>query len=363
MTRLQFGRRMIWTVAAILTALPLRGPRAQRQVRDDQGHGGERRELASSGSDGKASAFIWARNEKEFRQALQQGVAEGFLPMFDPRTDIEQSATIVLEQQKNEGMTWGANGNHAKIRWVGPAGHDMIVIQGVKGAPNRGLYLEKFNLYGGGYDRAACGACLKLRAPLGDAGALYKFTLRDIYTSCGTDGIVLEGAVFEGMCENVHGENHTRDGMRMEHTNLGRNNQGIVSNVQLIHPNMSRNFGAGVKSVYSCNAAFGSFVLNAEGGIVAPDGLRVGFANNGENTGEAVYVVPSNGYGSNILYSEGSTDGSTHARRWDGTRNAWTSVGKPTLYLLAAGKGVTETGNHVATYGGALGSTVVRVVK
>ena len=72
---------------------------------------------------------------------------------------------------------------------------------------------------------------------------------------------------------------------------------------------MSRNLGAGVRSVYSCNAAFGSFVLNAEGGIVAPDGLRLGFANNGENTGEAVYVVPSNGYGSNIIYSEGSTDG------------------------------------------------------
>ena len=187
----------------------------------------------------------------------------------------------------------GANGNHAKIRWVGPGGQDMIVIQGVNGVANRGFYFEKFNLYGGGYDRAPCGACLKLRAPLGDVGALYKFTLRDIYTSYGTYGIFLQGAVFEGMCENVHGENHTKDGMYMEHTNVGQGNQGIVSNVQLIHPNMSRNFGSGVKSVYSCNAAFGSFVLNAEAGIVAPEGLRLGFANNGENTGEAVYVVPT----------------------------------------------------------------------
>src|SRR5207248_2861946 len=168
---------------------------------------------------------------------------------------------------------------------------------------------------------------------------------RLFWSSRGTYGSDLDGDAFEGMCENVQGENHTKDGMHMKHTNVGRHNQGIVSNVQLIHPNMSRNFGAGVKSVYSCNAAFGSFVLNAEGGIVAPDGLRVGFANNGENTGEAVYVVPSNGYGSNILYSEASTDGSTHARRWDGAKNVWVSVGKPTLYVLAAGKGVTETGN------------------
>jgi hypothetical protein len=362
MIKLQMGRRAIWAIAGALAAVaPLRGARAQ--AREDQGRTGSRRQVGSPGSGGATSSLIWARNETEFRQALQDGVAEGFLPMFDPRTNIELSSTIVLEQRKNEGMTWGANGNHAKIRWVGPGGQDMIVIQGVNGVANRGFYFEKFNLYGGGYDRAPCGACLKLRAPLGDAGALYKFTLRDIYTSCGTYGIVLQGAVFEGMCENVHGENHTKDGMRMEHTNVGQGNQGIVSNVQLIHPNMSRNFGSGVKSVYSCNAAFGSFVLNAEGGIVAPEGLRVGFANNGENTGEAVYVVPNNGYGSNILYSEGSTDGSTHARRWDSAKNDWVSVGKPMLYLLSRGAGVTETGNHVATYGGAMGSSAVRIIK
>ena len=49
-------------------------------------------------------------------------------------------------------------------------------------------------------------------------------------------------------------------------------------------------------------------VLNAEAGIVAPGGLRLGFANNGENTGGAVYIVPSDGYGSQIIYSEASTD-------------------------------------------------------
>ena len=56
-----------------------------------------------------------------------------------------------------------------------------------------------------GYHGNPCGACLKLYAPDGDAGALYKFTLRDIYTAYGTYGIVLRGAVFEGMWGNVHG--------------------------------------------------------------------------------------------------------------------------------------------------------------
>jgi len=341
----------MWVVVTLLSAASLR-PAAAQQGRPDRPR-----------PDARSSSLVWARNEGELREALRDGVAEGFVVMLDPRTDIELSATVLLEQKKNEGMTWGVNGNHAKLRWVGPAGNDMIVVQGVKGVPNRGLYLEKLNLDGGGYHRPPCGACLKLRAPLGDAGSLYKFTLRDIFTSYGTYGIVLQGAVFEGMCENVHAENHARDGMYMENTNVGTNTPGIVSNIQLIHPNMSRNFGAGVRSVYSCNAAFGSFVLNGEGGIVAPQGLRVGLANNGENTGEALYVVPKNGYGSYILYSEASTDGRTVARRFDGGTNNWVNVGKPTLYVLAAGAGVTETGNHIATYGAAERGNGFRVVK
>ena len=257
--------------------------------------------------------------------------------MFDPRTQVTLTRTITVRQAKNDGCPWGANGNFAKISWAGPANDDMIVYQGVKGVQNRGLFLEKFYLYGNGYQGNPCGVCLKLYAPDGDAGALYKFTLRDIYTAYGTYGIVLQGAVFEGMCENVHAENHRKDGMLMQHTNVAKDNRGIVSNVQLIHPNMSRNLGAGVRSVYSCNAAFGSFVLNADGGIVAPDGLRLGFANNGENTGEAVYVVPSNGYGSNIIYSEGSTDGATHARQF--VNGKWVSVGKPQTLPAVPGRG------------------------
>ena len=109
--------------------------------------------------------------------------------------------------------------------------------------------------------------------------------------------------------------------------------------------------------------AFGSFVLNAEGGIVAPSGLRVGFANNGENTGEALYVIPDKGYGSYVLYSEASSDGRTVARRFDGAKKEWIIVGKPTRYVLAGARDVVETGNHISTYGGAMGSSAVRIVK
>ena len=51
----------------------------------------------------------------------------------------------------------------------------------------------------------------------------------------------------------------------------------------------------------------------------------------------------------------------THARKFE--NGQWISVGKPTMYLLSRGAGVSETGNHVGTYGGAARSHMVRVVK
>ena len=348
MIKQHIGRRALWAVAALLSAAPLRSAFAKPPEKPEKPAG---------------PSLIWARNEQEFRQALQTGLAEGFLPMFDPRTDIEQSSTIVLEQRKNEGMTWGANGNHAKVRWVGPPGQDMIVIQGVKGVANRGLYLEKFNLDGGGYKRAPCGACLKLRAPFGDAGALYKFTLRDIYTSNGTYGIVLQGAVFEGMCENVHGENHAKDGMYMENLSVGTGAPGIVSNIQLIHPNMSRNLGAGVRSVYSCNAAFGSFILNAEGGIVAPSGLQARLRQQRREyrrgalrrSQQWLWVLRPLQRG-----VDGWKDGGASLRRCEerlGDRR------KADPYVVAGATGVTEVGNHISSYGDPSRAGAYRVAK
>ncbi len=82
MIKVQKGRRMILAVAAVLAAAPLRSARAKRQVREDQGRTGSRGQV---GLPGGASSLIWARNETEFAQALQDGAAERFVPMFDPR--------------------------------------------------------------------------------------------------------------------------------------------------------------------------------------------------------------------------------------------------------------------------------------
>lgn len=296
------------------------------------------------------SPFIWPRNGNELHQALQYFADECFVGMLDPRTAVELDHTMTIAQPGHEGSPWGVNGNYAKVNWVGPGGEDMLVYRGTKGVGNRNLVVEKLSLFGNGYAGAPCGDCLKLLAPEGDPGSIYKFTVRDLYLSCGTRGLVFEGAVFEGMGFNIHSENHRGDGIAMKNTYTPGEHQGIVSNVMLIHPNSSRNSGAGILSVQSANIFMGSFILNADGGVVAPDGLRFAMANNGENTGESVFVVPYAGWGSEVSSNSGATNGETVAQDWSTGQPI--DVGKVAKFCLDNETGdVPQHNNSMANYG------------
>jgi hypothetical protein len=293
-------------------------------------------------------------NETELADALQTYAAEQRVGMLYCKTPIDLTKPIVIRPEASDGSPWGCIGNYAKLNWRGEGGQDMITLRGVKEKANRGFVFEKFSFYGGGYDRAPAGSCLKLYAPEGDPGAIYKFTLQDIFTSYAKHGVALIGAVFEGLMMNIHAENHTSHGVLMEHTSTPGEHQGIVSNIMFVAPNLSRNLGAGMKQVYSCNSIFGSYVLNALGGIQAPDGIRGVMMSNGENTGEVLFDIGSNGYGSVVFGCEGSTDGSTHARKYEG--GGWVSVGKPMKNGMTD-VGAFEMANHMSTYGSATGWT------
>lgn len=303
------------------------------------------------------TGVVWPRTETELRQALQSFADDDYVGMLHPRTELELSSTIEVRQRSNGGMSWGVNGQHARLHWVGPGGQDMLVYGGVDGVSNRGLYIEKLNFYGNGYAAAPAGACLKIVAEAGDPGSIYKFTCRDLWTSYATHGIHIAGAVFEGYLENCHGENHNEHGLYLEH--LWTTPVGIVSNVFSVHPNYSRNYGAGIRSVYSHNLVGGSFVLNAHGGVSSDEGLRGMMLSNGENTGESVVVLSTGGYGSSHVTGEGSTDGSTHARKYEGGQ--WVSKGKPQLYLLDGD--IDYEHCHVSYYGSGANADNVRVSK
>jgi len=108
-----------------------------------------------------------------------------------------------------------------------------------------------------------------------------------------------------------------------------------------------------LRQVYSVNSIFGSYVLNGQGGNrPAPMAFAARLASNGENTGESVFVVGQNGYGSLIDGNEASTNCSTVCSKW-GTARSGVPMGLPTRYVIDDNKaGIPQAGNHISTYGG-----------
>jgi hypothetical protein len=311
-----------------------------------------------------AGTILRPANETELRQALQWNADNNGMCLL-AQTKLDLTQTIEVQCRGNDGGLWGLVGNGARLNWKGPAGGDMLVFQGAKQVAdsfqtNRGLLIEKITLDGQG----TAGQCLTLRATHGDQGSIYKSALRDIFTMQGKHGIVLEGAVFESYLDNPHAENCSDHGMVTKHLPDFNGRRNIISNINIVHPNFSRNRGAGLLCTYSTNLTFGSFVLNALAGVLANDGLRYAVGCNGENTGEALFNVQYKGYGSHIRGNEVSSDGSTHYRAFEGGK--WVSYGSPCLYILSNVvkdilPGEDFGGNHCSYYGG--GTDPMRPIK
>jgi hypothetical protein len=293
--------------------------------------------------------------EAQLRECLLGYAASNYVGMLDPRTNVEISSPIVI-QAPGSGVPWGVNGNYAKITYRG-SGDDLLRIEGTQGVNNRGLTLRNLVLDGGDGGNMSGGgaaACVRVTAPLGDNGPIYRFGIMDVFTSGSVNGLILEGGVYEGELRGLYCENHTGDGIILRHLPASDTAKGpVVSNVLMWHVNSSRNYGAGLRTVYSVYLFGGSFILNGGGGVVAPDGIRGAYGCNGENTGSpsanAVFEVPWGGYGSVIHGGEASSDGQTRCRKWTGS--AWEDVGGPLLHYIACSDDVIVTDAHVSYYG------------
>src|SRR5882672_4947960 len=267
-----------------------------------------------------------------------------------PGTVIDIDQTIVFRQTEHGGEVWGIDGSWAQINWVGAGGQDMFRFEGVTGVANRGFVLMNFQLYGGGYDRPPAGACLRIRAQGGTAMDIYKPTLQNIYTSYAEYGFVFEGAVFEFSHINLHAENMRKDGMLAQ--SLGG---AIMSNVFGIAPNMSRNGGSGINTGYSHNIIMGSFIQNSQYGIYAPQGLRVGAFNNGENTGQSLFKLDGPGYGT-VIYANEMSTGDIPVNNFGLPSSGLSKFILDAPANVPAPSNTEVKDNHVATYNGASGT-------
>ena len=345
----------------------LKGPTGDKGATGDKGPTGD----AGTGGAGTTITVTGGSLPKptttaDVQALLNAAASSNTIVTLDPTTRVDLTQTIEVQCRGNDGGLWGLVGNGARFNWKGPAGGDMLVFHGAKQVAdsfqtNRGLLVEKITLDGQG----TAGQCLTLRATHGDQGSIYKSALRDIITMQAKHGIALEGAVFESFLSNPHAENCSSDGMITKHLPDFNGRRNIISNINIIHPNFSRNRGAGLRCTASTNLTFGSFVLNALGGVVAADGLRYAVGNNGENTGPALFVVPYKGWGTYICGNEVSSDGSTHYRAFEGGQ--WVSYGSPCLYILDNVvkdilPGENFSGNKCSYYGGAATSPM-RAIK
>jgi hypothetical protein len=351
------------------------GPVGDKGLTGDKGPVGDKGPTGDAGTGGAGTTINVTGGSlpkptttADVQALLNAAAANDTFVMFDPTTKVDITTPLVMQCKGNAGQPWGILGNGAKLVWKGPAGGKLLTVKGTVadwGAfrSNRGLLIEKLFLDGQGNS----GDLLTLEALYGDPGSIYKSVIRDVYcVYSGKNGITLRGAVFESFLDNVHAENCLGHGMETAHDTTDRGGgRGIISNINIIHPNFSRNKGAGLKCTYSTNLTFGSFVLNAQGGVVADEGLRYAVGNNGENTGEALFVVQHKGYGSHIRGNEVSSDGSTHHRQFEGGK--WVSYGSPCLYILSnvvkdIVPGEDFGGNHCSYYGGA-STNPMRVIK
>jgi hypothetical protein len=351
----------------------LQGPVGDKGATGDKGAVGDKGPTGDAGTGGGTTTVTVTGGSlpkpttgADLQTLLTAAATNNTMLVLDPTTRVELTQPIVVQCKANDGSLWGINGNGAKLVWKGPTGGNMLTFLGAAATTdafqtNRGLLVEKLTLEGQG----TAGKCLVLRAMYGDQGSIYKSVLRDIITFSATTGIEYEGAVFESYLDNIHAENHTGDGMVTKHAPDYNGRRNIISNINIIHPNFSRNRGAGLRCTSSTNLTFGSFVLNALGGVVAADGLRYAVGNNGENTGPALFVVPYKGWGTYICGNEVSSDGSTHYRAFE--NGQWVSYGTPCLYILDNVvkdilPGENFSGNKCSYYGGAATSPM-RAIK
>lgn len=278
---------------------------------------------------------------EEWRATVQAALDGCYVVRLDPTTTIKPTGTILLTA-KDCGQNRRGFDGAGNIEWEGND-FSQDVVRVVSSASARGLFFRGLNIYGGGYAGKGSRDCFTVVV---DAGGrpIYKFLLQDIYTDyCGRHGVSLFGDVYEGALYNIHAENHSTNGIHIEHLpgNL------IISNIYIVGLNSSRNKGYALRlgpNTTSVQVSQFSFVNNHLGGILAPGGMRNVESGNCENSGPICVDMPSSIYTSRIVGVEASTDNNVQG-------SSAGSGPMKHLYRYGSGGTLNQRDNSIVCYG------------
>jgi hypothetical protein len=256
------------------------------------------------------SGFFKPTTQAALQAAIQEAFNECYVLQLDPTTRITATSTINITVDKDCGQKpRGVDGHGASIEATITNGTDVMRITSTTNV--RGLFIQAIHISGGFYTGLNAGNCLVIVAPKNKA--IYKATLRDIYVDyCSGSGLVVKGDFFESLIDNLQTENHGQDGIVLDHGDDG----GILSNVMLRAPNISRNRGYGLHALRanSIDISQGSVINNWKGGLLGERGLRTVDSVNCENSGPVCVDIPTSDFPTRIVGTNASTDGATRGK-------------------------------------------------
>jgi hypothetical protein len=297
-----------------------------------------------TGSGGSASGLAKPTTQAQL-QALLQGAMNGQSVMFDPTTSVTVSSTMTILVPDNPGNIFG---NGLKIRSTINNGSDVLQFVGNARSNSRNFIIQGINIYGGVYDGLASGNCFVINAPH-TKGSLYRVMLRDIYTDwCGINGVKITGDFFESTLDNIASENNKGAGLFIDHGADG----GIISNLMIRSPNLSRNQGYGfhARRANSIDISQGSFINNGKGGLLGEHGIRTVDSVNCENSGLVCIDIPTSDFMTRLIGNNASTDGKT----------AVTTPMQYTYRYNGTAANLIQSGNHITYYGSGTNNAAVR---
>lgn len=278
-------------------------------------------------------------------QAFLQAAMDGRSVMFDPGTAVTVSSTVTIMVPDNPGNILG---NGLKINSTINNGSDVLRFVGNAKYNSRNFIIEGITIHGGVQRGLASGNCFVIDAPH-TKGSIYRVMVRDIYTdSCGIDGVRIVGDFFESTLDNIESENNNADGLFIDHGSDG----GVISNVMIRSPNLSRNHGYGFHAARanSIDISQGSFILNGKGGLLGEHGIRTVDSVNCENSGPVCIDIPTSDYTTRLVGNNASSDGKT-------------AVVAPMRYTFryhGAADKLIQSGNYITYYGSGTNNTAVR---
>jgi hypothetical protein len=296
--------------------------------------------LAAPPRDEGGSAFVKPTTQAALQAAIQAAFDNCYIVQLDPTTRVTAASTIVLKAKDCAGQPRGFNGNGASISSTINDGSDVMTITSTGEA--KSLYIAGISIYGGMYEGKVSGNCLSINAPKNLA--IYVSTVRDLVLEyCGKSGLAIKGDFFESVLDNIVTMANFGDGIWIDHGDDG----GIISNVMIRSPNISRNRGYGLHALRanSIDISQGSVINNWKGGILGEHGLRTVDSVNCENTGPICVDIPTSDFPTRIVGTNASSDGATQGKGpGSGTLQHTFRYGGPASNLI-------EQGNYITFYG------------